>query len=282
MNIITKVSDFENFIASIKSKNQSIGFVPTMGALHYGHLSLIKKSKTDCDITIASIFVNPKQFNNQTDFEKYPIQIDHDVNLLENVACDVLFLPNKDEIYSSDFIMPSFNLGKMNEVMEGKFRPGHFEGVITVVYRLFELVKPNKAYFGLKDFQQLAVIKKMTEYFHLPIEIVPCTTIREKDGLALSSRNLRLDKMQRIEALFIYQSLILCKELVPKNSPLSLKKLIEDLYIQSSLKLEYIEFINPIDLTILEESWVQGAVACIVAYCGEVRLIDNMCVFECV
>lgn len=256
-----------------------IGFVPTMGVLHQGHASLIKRSKQESDFTVVSIFVNPTQFNNPDDFEKYPKTIEQDIELLESLDCEILFLPDKEEIYTLDYQLPEIDLGKLNTIMEGKFRPGHFDGVIQVVYRLFELIQPGKAFFGLKDFQQVAVIRKMTDYFNFPIEIIPCVTIREKDGLALSSRNVRLTQAQRVEALFIYESLILVQHLAYKMTPKELKKQIEDLYQESSLKLEYIEFVDSNSFEILDEKWTPEAVACVVAYVNDVRLIDNMSVF---
>lgn len=258
-----------------------MGFVPTMGALHEGHLSLIKRSRAECGLTVVSIFVNPTQFNNPADFEKYPIRTVEDTSLLESSGCDILFLPDTREIYPAGYESPKMDIGTLNEIMEGRFRPGHFEGVIEVVYRLFDIVKPNKAYFGLKDFQQVAVIRKMTAYFKLPVEIVPCVTVRESDGLALSSRNMRLTPGQRLEALFIYQSLILARNLSGKLSPAEVKAQIEALYAESSLRLEYIEIIDPQSFETLNANWATGAVACIVAYVGEIRLIDNMCVYSC-
>lgn len=276
LKIFNFIADIEQFIADIKALNQSIGFVPTMGALHQGHLSLVEKSKKENDITVVSIFINPTQFNSNSDFEKYPIKTDEDINLLKGIDCDVVFIPNKDEIYDSKYIFPEINIGLLDQIMEGKYRPGHFNGVMQVVYRLFEIVKPNKAYFGLKDFQQVAVIKKMTKHFVLPIEIIACTTIRENDGLAMSSRNLRLSNFQRIEALFIYESLILAKNLVQKVIPNELKKIMTELYAESSLKLEYFEIIDGNTFEILTNSWNENAIACVVAYVGEIRLIDNI------
>ncbi|MGV3632059.1 MAG: pantoate--beta-alanine ligase [Bacteroidota bacterium] len=281
MKIFTKIIDIQAFISAQKADGKTVGFVPTMGALHEGHLSLIARSRSECDLTVASVFVNPTQFNNVTDFEKYPIRTEEDQALLEKSGCDILFLPDRKEIYPPGYESPKMDIGSLSEIMEGKFRPGHFEGVIEVVYRLFDIVKPHKAYFGLKDFQQVAVIRKMTAHFKLPVEIVPCTTIREAGGLALSSRNMRLSPGQRFEALFIYQSLVLAKNLAAKLSPAEVKQQVEAVYAGSSLRLEYIEIIDPQSFEILNNNWVEGAVACIVAYVGDVRLIDNMCVYSC-
>lgn len=276
MTVFEKIADLKAHITRLKSDNQIIGFVPTMGALHQGHLSLMRRAKQECDVLIVSIFVNPTQFNNPDDFAKYPVTTEQDLNLLQGLDCDFVFLPEKEEIYAPDFVFPDMEIGYLDTVLEGKFRPGHFKGVVQVVYRLFDLVQPDKAYFGLKDFQQVAVIKAMTKHFKLPIEIIPCTTVREEDGLALSSRNLRLSKGQRFEALFISQSLLLAKNLSSKMSPSALKKQLEDLYAESSLKLEYFQIIHPESFEFLTDEWVPGAVGCIVAYVGDIRLIDNM------
>ncbi len=281
MKIFSKIIDLQAFVAQQKAEGKTLGFVPTMGALHEGHLSLIRRSVSECGLTVVSIFVNPTQFNNPADFEKYPIRTEEDKKLLEGSGCDVLFLPDRAEVYPPGYESPKMDIGALGEIMEGKFRPGHFEGVIEVVYRLFDIVKPDKAYFGLKDFQQVAVIRKMTDHFQLPVEIVPCTTVREQDGLALSSRNLRLTPGQRFEALFIYQSLILAQNLAVKFPPAEVKKLLEQLYGESSLRLEYIEIIDPQSFDPLSDHWTEGAVACVVAYVGEIRLIDNMCVYSC-
>ena len=249
-----------------------------MGALHAGHVSLVERSKKECDITIVSIFVNPTQFNNPTDFEKYPIKTEEDIKLLQEQQIDIVFLPSKEEIYTDTYKIPNFSIGALHNIMEGKFRPGHFDGVMQVVYRFFEIIQPTKAYFGLKDFQQVAVIQKMTQILALEVEIVPCLTVREKDGLALSSRNLRLSDGQRFEALFIYQSLILAQNLAQKFSPKEVKNQLINLYSESTLKLEYVEIVDSKTFDILEDKWSNESIVCIVAYVGEVRLIDNLAI----
>lgn len=280
MKIINKASDIELLSFELRSGG-TIGFVPTMGALHEGHASLVRRAKLENEQVIVSIFVNPTQFNNSQDFEKYPIRTQDDIALLESLDCDYLFLPSVEEIYPSNLSLPNVDLGDLDQVMEGKYRPGHFKGVVQVVYRLFDLVKPTRAYFGLKDFQQVSVIKKMVDELHLGVQIVPCETLREADGLAMSSRNLRLSEEQRLQALFIYKSLNFCKENSHRFSPNEMKEQVEQMYRNSDLELEYIEFIKPDKLTSLSETWVSKAVACVVAYVGEVRLIDNMCVYQC-
>lgn len=251
-----------------------------MGALHDGHLSLVAQAKAQCDVVIVSVFVNPTQFNNATDFELYPQTLAADAALLTNAGCDALYAPSIREIYPSSYVAPELDLGILDEVLEGKFRPNHFKGVVQVVYRLFDLVKPDFAFFGLKDYQQLAVIQKMTEHFKLPIEIVPCPTIREADGLAMSSRNMRLSPQERQEALFINASLRNAKDLSAHMSPAQLKSKIEADFQTSPLSLEYIEIIHPSTFESLSNKWVPGAIACVVAYSGDVRLIDNMVLVE--
>ncbi|MBI2258519.1 MAG: pantoate--beta-alanine ligase [Flavobacteriia bacterium] len=278
MKIIRTKKSINHFLDKKRSKNLCIGFVPTMGALHSGHSSLIEKAKNECDLVIVSIFVNPKQFNNSNDFKHYPIKTNEDINLLNSLAVDVLFLPKVEEVYSQEFVMPNYTIGALDSIMEGKFRPGHFNGVVEVVYRLFSIIRPQKAYFGLKDFQQLAIIKKMSEEMHLHVEIIPCDTLREKDGLALSSRNLRLNEEERKNALFIYQTLKEIQKIYMKFKPIELKKKMTELFKNSPLKLEYIEFIDSSSFEVLEENWTDFSIACIAAYAGEVRLIDNMSV----
>lgn len=280
MKIFKTISEIKHFNSEIIKKNNSVGFVPTMGALHNGHGSLVEKCKNECDITIVSIFVNPTQFNNLTDYEKYPSTLENDLKFLEKLNCDAVFIPSVDEIYAKDFKFPSYEIGFLDKIMEGLERPGHFKGVVQVVYRLFEIIKPSKAFFGLKDYQQLSVIKNMTTFFNLPIEIIPCLTVREKDGLAMSSRNLRLNSKQRKEADFIFNSLIFAKNNCKKYSPIELEKIIVQQYKKSTLKLGYFEIINPITFEKLSTDWVIGAVACVVANLDDIRLIDNMVIYE--
>ncbi len=278
MKVYSKISALQEHIAFLKSEGKTIGFVPTMGALHYGHISLVSSAISQCDITVVSIFVNPTQFNNLDDLSNYPRKLEADINLLSEIDCDIVFAPEVVEMYpeKSMAVDLDLDLGILAKVMEGKFRPGHFRGVVNIVSRLFECVKPDKAFFGLKDFQQVSVIRYMTNYFHLPVEIIACPTLRELSGLAMSSRNTRLSLSQKEDALIIYKSLILAKELATTNSPNSVKNKIRDFFQKGNLVLEYFEIVNPVTLESLEGDWVSGATACIVAYCGEVRLIDNM------
>lgn len=276
MQTFFKISDLQTFLTNQKLAGQTIGFVPTMGALHEGHGSLVKRAKTENDLVVVSIFVNPTQFNNASDLKHYPRSIEADTVLLEKLNCDVVFIPDVDEIYDASFELPQIDLGHIDKVMEGEHRPGHFQGVVQVVYRLFQLVQPDKAYFGLKDFQQVAVIRFMTNYFQLPVEIIAVPTLRHEDGLAMSSRNLRLTPTQRQEALAISQTLLHAKELAATQTPDQTKQEAVSFFKQFNLELEYFEIVDPVSLQELHESWVPNAVACIVAYCGEIRLIDNM------
>jgi len=213
MQVFKTITDISSYVNICKNENKTIGFVPTMGALHNGHLSLIKESKKQNDITVVSIFVNPIQFNNEQDFIKYPKNFEKDLNLLQNVNCDVVFLPTEKEIYPEPDNRV-FDLGYLENIMEGKFRPGHFQGVAKVVDRLFNIVKPNNSYFGQKDFQQSVVVKQMVYDLNLPININVVPTVRDKDGLALSSRNIFLNPQERSQALSLYQSLLLAKKLI--------------------------------------------------------------------
>jgi pantoate--beta-alanine ligase len=258
------------------SANLSIGLVPTMGALHEGHASLVTTAKKLCNFVIATVFVNPTQFTNQDDLTNYPKTESKDIALLESLGCDLVFFPSASEIYSSDYHFPGIELGFLDQTMEGNSRPGHFQGVCQVVYRLFELTKPNKAFFGLKDFQQVSVIQFMVNHFKLPIEIIPCETSRNKEGLALSSRNLRLSEQQKTEALILYKTLLDSIHNAKSMNPIEVKKIAEESITKSELKLEYVEIVNPITLENLDITWSAHARMCIVAYAGEVRLIDNM------
>jgi pantoate--beta-alanine ligase len=276
VKVYSTISSIQKQISLLKSEGKTIGFIPTMGALHYGHISLVKSATSQCDITVVSIFVNPTQFNNSNDLLNYPRTLDADVELLSEIDCDIVFAPNVAEMYPENSFPIQLKLGNLANVMEGKYRPGHFDGVVTVVNRLFEIVKPDKAFFGLKDFQQVSVIRFMTKSLQLPIEIIACPTLREQSGLAMSSRNMRLSETDKKDSLIIYEALKLAKELAKSNSPDAVKNKTIEFFNEGKLKLEYFEIVNPNTLESLEKEWVPSATACIVAYCGEVRLIDNM------
>jgi pantoate--beta-alanine ligase len=267
----------KSVIESKNGSNRTLGFVPTMGALHAGHLALVAKALSECDVVIVSIFVNPTQFNNASDLEKYPRTPEKDLELLVELNGEILvFLPSVDEVYPSMDDFPGVDISALDSVLEGKFRPGHFEGVVHVVYNLFEIVQPNKAYFGWKDFQQVAVIKSMVNQLNLPVEIVACPTLREDRGLAMSSRNMRLNAQEKEDALIIFKSLEYLKSLKEIHSPSEAKEMAISFFNQGNLELEYFEIVDGDSLKSLSDKWTKGAVCCIAAYCGMVRLIDNM------
>lgn len=276
MYTFSTIDELKKHLNKVRVSGKRIGFVPTMGALHAGHTSLIHEAKKETDFVVASIFVNPTQFNNADDLKNYPRMLDKDIELLQEHFCDAVFIPDVETIYPENYSSIKLDLSPLDTVMEGKYRPGHFDGVVNVVYRLFDIIEPQKAFFGNKDFQQVAIIKAMTKKVNLPIQIIGCPTLREKNGLALSSRNLRLSEDQLTEALALYQTLVLGEKIASYLSPKeTLKEMIQH-FAQSSLELEYLEIVDPTTLLSITDFWVPGATACIVAYCGEVRLIDNM------
>lgn len=276
MIIIRTLEELSELINSAEYRNSTVGFVPTMGALHEGHGSLITASKNDNQLVICSIFVNPTQFNKVEDLEKYPRKEKEDVAILEKLGCDFLFMPSSEEIYKN-YQFEGIDLKELETVMEGKYRPGHFQGVCQIVYRLFDLVNPTRAYFGLKDFQQVAVIKYMNSFFKLPIEIVACPTIREENGLALSSRNLRLSEIEKQDALIIFKTLDFIKKNLTQFETISeLKNKALEVFKSGKLTLEYLEIVDQNTLTLLDEKNKSNLVACIAAYNNHIRLIDNM------
>ena len=275
MKIFNKIADLQ---AELTLKTGfAIGFVPTMGALHEGHLSLVTKSKEDNDITVVSVFVNPKQFNDPEDLKKYPRDVERDMKMLEVTGCDIAFHPSVDEIFPNNE-EEYFSFGHLEEVMEGKQRPGHFNGVAQIVSRLFRIVKPKKAYFGLKDFQQVAIIKKMVQILDFNIEIISCPIIREPDGLAMSSRNVLLNKEERQNAAFISKILFQAQEFVNQKSVTETKKwVINTLNKILHLTVEYFEIIDDTELEAIE-TWhdKEGITGCIAVKTGNIRLIDNV------
>lgn len=273
--VLETVASLQQVLTNHREEGKTIGFVPTMGALHDGHISLVQKAHERADIVVVSIFVNPTQFNNASDLDKYPRTVEQDVALLSKAKVRYAFVPNVDEIYPADSVFEPINIGSLGEVMEGEFRPGHFNGVIQVVKRLFEIVQPDVACFGRKDFQQLAVINFMTKYFDLPIEIIGCDIKREDSGLAMSSRNMRLTESEKLDALHIYQTLKFALENVKDHSPSKLKEMSSAYFSTGNLTLEYLDVVDPNTLLPLTE-WVDGATICIACFCGDVRLIDNL------
>lgn len=277
MKVYSTISELKKALNLLKKDGAKIGFVPTMGALHNGHLSLVKESNNQCDITVVSVYINPTQFNNSSDLEHYPRTLEKDLSLLERENCNIVFTPSDNEIYPDNFEKISLDLGQLTEIMEGKFRPGHFDGVMNVVYRLFDIIQPDKAFFGLKDFQQVAVIKFMVKQLNLPVEIIPCPTLRENDGLAMSSRNIRLTNEDKANALILFKTLDFAQSLKKQGrSPKEVQKEAITFFKASNLELEYFEIVDPLTLTSLENEWVNNSTACIVAYCNDVRLIDNL------
>jgi pantoate--beta-alanine ligase len=277
MRIFTTISKIIETLDDFQREGKSIGFVPTMGALHAGHISLIQESKANNDITIASIFVNPIQFNNKEDLEKYPNQIEKDIQMLEEENCDILFNPTVEEMYPTPDLT-EFNFGKLEKVMEGANRPGHFRGVAIVVKRLFEIIKPTKAYFGKKDYQQLLIVKSLVSQYNLSPEIIACNIVREEDGLAMSSRNKRLSFAQRRKAPSIYANLQKAKDLKEYLSPKQLKHWMHERYLgNEDFTLEYFEIADSETLeSITEWDDNKNAIGFIVVHLGGVRLIDNI------
>jgi pantoate--beta-alanine ligase len=278
MEIFKKIAPLRAFLEEIRRSGNSIGLVPTMGALHDGHLALIKASKAQNSFTVCSIYVNPTQFNNANDLEKYPRDLKNDVELLEKVGCDAVFSPENEEMYPAASHL-KFDLGQLDKVMEGKFRPGHFSGVALVVSKLFNIVGPNHAYFGQKDWQQFAVIQRIVDelMFGLTLHNVP--TLRESDGLAMSSRNRRLNGNDRGQATVLYEALSEAnKSFKGGKDILSVKQTVAEIFDKKpGTVLEYFEVVDSKNLNVLE--FVKGAekpIMCIAGYVGEVRLIDNM------
>lgn len=275
MKLIASLTELSSILSSYKKEGKTIGFVPTMGALHDGHMDLIRSAKLQSDVVIASVFVNPTQFNNSNDLTLYPRTPEKDQALLAENGCDIAFFPSVETIYPPHLITPTIAIDHLENVMEGAFRPGHFAGVVQVVYRFFELIQPDFAFFGLKDFQQVAVIQHMVNQLNLAVTIVPCPTKREQNGLAMSSRNLRLSPAQKEQALIIYKTLTFCQENCRERSPKALRDAAISFFEQSELRLEYLTISTTDTLVELHENWPATAVVCIACYCGDVRLIDN-------
>ncbi len=278
MEILTTKAATTAAVEKLRQEGKTIGFVPTMGALHRGHLSLMDRAKAENDILVVSIFVNPIQFNNKTDLEKYPRDLEKDKRLLESVGCNILFYPSVEEMYPEGEVTEKYDFGDLETVMEGEFRPGHFNGVAVVVKRLFNIVKPHRAYFGEKDFQQLAIIKKLVETDNIPVEIVPCPIVREPNGLAMSSRNERLTPEQREKASFIYKTLQLAKKRKDDICPLPLKQMIYNIFdADENFKLEYFEIADEDTLKPIT-AWGQTKKprAFVAVWMNDVRLIDNI------
>lgn len=283
MKQFSLIKDLRKELSKERKKGKTIGFVPTMGTLHEGHLSLVNRSKAENDITVCSIFVNPVQFNNKNDLEKYPRNLAQDLKILEKTGCDLIFTPEVREIYPEG--LPdhfTIDFGYLERTLEGKFRPGHFKGAAIVVKKLFDIVEPHKAYFGKKDYQQLLVIRQLVARLQLPVEIVACETVREPDGLAMSSRNLRLTIGERKIAPVIYAVLSHVKDNSGKMSVKELKNwAVKKIQKNPELIIEYFEIADNETLSpIMKWDQKENAIACIALYLGDVRLIDNVELFS--
>lgn len=277
MKIFRTVKEITSYLTAENLYNKT-GFVPTMGALHSGHIALVERSVKENVFTVVSVFINPKQFNDKSDFEKYPVTIDKDTKMLEEAGCNILFYPNADDIYK-DYNGHITDFKGLDKIYEGEFRPGHFQGVVDVVYRLFDIVKPKRSYFGEKDFQQLAVIQLMVRNAFLPIEIIPCKIIREETGLAMSSRNERLSSYERYQASNIYKIMnSFSKDVFPETNPANLaEKIALAINKNVCLKTEYVVFCEPKSLKSVNV-FVKNEVIrlCVAVWCGKIRLIDNI------
>ena len=277
MQIVKLISETQSIISQYKANGKRVGLVPTMGALHQGHLSLVAQSNKENDITVVSIFVNPTQFNNPKDLKTYPRLLNQDIELLSEYQPDLIFIPEVEEVYPEPDTRV-FNFGDIEKVMEGKNRPGHFNGVAQIVSKLFDYITPDNAYFGQKDFQQVAVIKQMTRNLELDINIVSCPIIREIDGLAMSSRNMLLSEKERKNAAKISETLFKACNLAPDFNVTQLKNwVITEINNNAYLEVEYFEIVDDASLQPIKK-WEdsKNRIACITVQVGKVRLIDNI------
>ena len=277
MKIVHTIKELQATLDDLRAQQKSVGLVPTMGALHAGHASLVKRSVAENDATVVSIFVNPTQFNDPTDLEKYPRTPEADCRLLESCDATMAFAPSVAEMYPEPDTR-TFSYAPLDTVMEGAFRPGHFNGVCQIVSKLFYAVQPDRAYFGEKDFQQLAIIREMVKQLQLPLQIVGCPIVREEDGLALSSRNARLTPEQRKQALQISQTLFASRAYAAEHTVSETCQMVEEgIAAAPGLRLEYFELVDGRTMqTIANWDDTDYAVGCITVFCGEVRLIDNI------
>lgn len=277
MKLIQTIQELRTELDALRKEGKTIGLVPTMGALHAGHASLVKRAVAENDVVVVSDFVNPTQFNDKNDLLKYPRTLDADCKLLEECGASFVFAPSVEEIYPEPDTR-QFSYAPLDTVMEGKFRPGHFNGVCQIVSKLFLIVEPTRAYFGEKDFQQLAIIREMVRKYPFNLEIVGCPIVREADGLALSSRNARLSDEQRIQALQISKTLFASAEYAQTHTLAETKAFVESaISTAEGLRLEYFEIVDGNSLqTVCDWKDSSYIVGCITVFCGEVRLIDNI------
>jgi pantoate--beta-alanine ligase len=276
MQILKDIEAARDYIHQVKKSNRKIGLTPTMGALHEGHLSLVQQSISETDISIVSIFVNPIQFNNPADLEKYPRTLDKDMELLSKVGCHAIFSPETKEMYKSPAEL-SVSFGELDKILEGAYRPGHFSGVGVVVSKLFNIIQPDVAYFGQKDYQQYLVINRLVRDLNFPVKVVCGEIVREANGLAMSSRNQRLLKEEKEKASLLYKMLTQAKAQIEKKSMKEIKKEVADTLANSDIRLEYFELADRSNLNLLHH--YEPSIPCILlvaAYVGEVRLIDNL------
>lgn len=280
MKIFKLKSELIPYLDSLRSKNRKIGLVATMGALHDGHLALIRASKKETDVTVCSIFVNPKQFNNTEDLIKYPKTFDEDIRKLQIENCDIIYIPPEDDIYdNSKEMITKFHFGELETILEGKYRPGHFKGVALVVIKLFNIIQPQFTYFGQKDLQQYFLVENIIHDLSFNIQLRCVPTKREKDGLAMSSRNLRIPVEDRPKANFFFKCLTLGKDMLQKGIPISdVKKHIQDIFSDDQqLNLEYFEIVDTTDFTLTDHIENPKKTAlCIAGYLNNIRLIDNV------
>ena len=268
----------QQHLADFKSGGSNLGWVPTMGALHAGHISLLNDARKKCRRVICSIFVNPTQFNDKNDFRNYPITLEKDISLLVENGVDILFLPGMNEIYPKGTErLEKYNLGKLETILEGQYRPGHFQGVCQVMHRLGDIIKPDHLFMGQKDFQQCMVVQRLLEIIHSPITLHTCPTLREPDGLAMSSRNMRLNEVQRKNAIAIYEALNFLKKNLKKGSLSELIGKARDILSSRDFRADYVAIADPASLESCT-NWdgQQALVALIAAYQHEIRLIDNL------
>jgi pantoate--beta-alanine ligase len=279
MEIFEEISPLRAFLKGVRIQGKTCGLVPTMGALHQGHISLLETAKRENSLTICSIYVNPTQFNNAGDLASYPRAYDNDCQLLEKVGCDVLFCPSNKTMYPDEPIL-GFDFGHLNQVMEGRFRPGHFSGVALVVAKLLNIVQPDRAYFGQKDWQQLTIVSRMVSELKINTEVRSVPTTREPDGLALSSRNLRLKPGQRSEAAIFFHALSYAKKALADDRAdfAGIKRTVQNMFNEKeNVRLEYLELVESANLKpITDVDLANRPIICIAGYVGEVRLIDNM------
>ena len=280
MKIFRTIPETKAFVGQLTNSSKSIGFVPTMGALHPGHISLIGRAKRENDVIGCSIFVNPIQFNNKEDLEKYPRTFDDDAKKLSDAGCDFIFNPGIDEMYPKP-VTEQYDFGLLDKVMEGAHRPGHFNGVAVVVRKLFDIISPTRAYFGMKDYQQLCIVTAMTEKLKLAVQIVPCPTVRETDGLAMSSRNVRLSREARKIAPEIYRILLGVKQKHHLNGVVELENWAKNEFSKiEEFNVEYFQIVDSKSLQpFMVWSDVESAIACTAVFLDGVRLIDNQIIF---